>query len=124
MGVEEEATGLSFGRGGRNTFERFAEHVDGSVGFGIRWIGSEFVGEKKETSSTAAGVRKNQVGGIGNDAENHVTGVITDGGIRMRGEVVEEHVAGFGSFLRRFGLTVGDLVEGNDDGLIDGATVI
>ena len=68
--------------------------------------------------STTAGIRENKIGGIGTDSENHVAGVIADGGIRMCGEVVEEHVTGLLGMFSRRGLTVRDFIEGNDNGRI------
>ncbi len=76
------------------------------------------------TGSAAASVGKYKVGGIGADGENHVAGVIADGGNRMRGEIVEEHVTSLFGMFRRGGLTVGNLVQGNNDSGVTAAGVV
>ena len=62
------------------------------------------------TGGAATCVGKNKIGSIRTNGKNHVTGVITDGGIRMRREIVEKHVAGVFGVLGWRGLTVGDLI--------------
>ena len=58
------------------------------------------------------------------DSENHVAGVITDGGNRMRGEVVEEHVASLFGMLRWGGFAVGNLVQGDNNSGVTAARIV
>jgi hypothetical protein len=118
LGVEEEAAGFGFGRRCRDTFKSFAEDVGGPVGCWSWFVGGGLVGQKEESSCSAASVGKYQVGSVGDDAEDHVAGVITDDGVGVRGKIIEKHLAGFCSFLGWSGLAVRDLVECNDDGLV------
>ena len=50
--------------------------------------------------------------------------MIANGGIRMGGKVIEQHVAGATGKDGRFGLTVGNFVKGDQNGWIDGAGII
>jgi len=73
-------------------------------------------------STTCVG--ENEVRGIGAYCEDHVACVITDLGVGMGGEVVEEHVAGGLGVLGRGGLAVGDFIESDNDGGIAASGVI
>ena len=99
--IEKQGTGFGFGGGGGNTAECFTKDVDGTIGLGIgsRGCCRREIGEKKVTSSTTAGVGKNKVSSIRTNGENHVTSVVPDGGIRVSGKVVKEHVTGSLGFL-------------------------
>ena len=59
----------------------------------------EIVAEKEDAGGLAAGVGLREVGGVGVDVENHVPLVISDGGYRVRGSVVEK----FGYFCHGVG---------------------
>jgi hypothetical protein len=68
--------------------------------------------------------RQDEVGGVRTDSKDHVAGMITDFGIAMRGKVVQKHVAcGLGVLSRR-GLTVGDLIKGDNDGQVAASGII
>jgi hypothetical protein len=69
LSVKKKTAGLSFGSGGCNTFEGFAEYVNSTIGSGIGRIGggTGVVSEEKMTSSTTAGIGQNEIGGIGTD---------------------------------------------------------
>jgi hypothetical protein len=126
LGVEKKATGFGFGGRGGDSSNRFAKDVYGTVGLGIRrgGDGTWEAGQEKMTRCTAASVWKHKIGGIGADGENHVAGVITDRGIRMCGEVVQEHVASLLGVLCRGGLAVGDFIEGDDDSGVTATGVV
>ena len=121
LSIEKEAASFSFRGRGRNGADGFAKNMDGAVELGILRRASGTTGEisqEKMASSTTAGILENKIGGIGTDSEDHVAGVIADGGIRMCGEIVDEHVTGLLSMFGRRGLTVRDFVERNDNGRI------
>jgi len=103
LGVEDETACFSFGGRGGNSPNGFAKNVDSAIGCWVRRGASVTgkAGQEKVTGSAAASVGKNKVGGVGADCENHVAGVIADGGIRMRGEVVKKHVASLLGVYRR-----------------------
>ncbi len=66
-------------------------------------------------SRTAACVGQDEVRGIGAYCEDHVACVITDLGVGVSGQVVQEHVAGGLGVLGRGGLIVGDFVQRDYD---------
>ena len=82
------------------------------------------IGEKKQAGGAAASIGEDKIGSVGDDPENHVTCAVTNRGVRVSGKIVEEHVASLFSFLSWPGLIVGDFVERNNDGGINGATVV
>ena len=98
--------------------------MDGAVGFGSWLHRVGLIGEKKETGGSTASVGQDQVRCLGNDAEYHIACMEADDGVRMGGEIIEQHLAGFGSLLCGTGLAVGDFVECDDDGLVDGSAII
>ena len=126
LSVQEETASFGFGSGGSNGTNGFAEDMNGAIGLGVRrraggtWKGSE----EKMASSTASSIRKNKVGGIGADSKNHVAGMVADGSIRMRGEIVEQHIAGlFGVFGGR-SLVAGDFVQRNNHSGVTAAGIV
>jgi hypothetical protein len=91
LGVQEETTGFSFGGRSGNSPNGFAENVNSAVGGRIRrgTGGTGKTCQEKVTGGATASIGKNEIGSIGADGENHVASVITDGGIGMRGKVVQ-----------------------------------
>ena len=98
--------------------------MNGTIGAWVGKLAVSVVAEKKLASRAAASMGKDKIGGIGDDAEDHVAGVKTEGCIRMSGQVVEKHVACFGGFFSWTGLAVRDFVQGNKDCLIDRTAVV
>lgn len=117
LGVEEKTTCFSFGGRGGNSTNGFAKNVNSTIGFGVRWRagGTGKVCKKEMTGGAAASIRKGKIGSVRADGEDHVTGAIPNGSIRMRGKVVKKHVAGLFGLFRGGGLAVGDFVQGNND---------
>ena len=73
--------------------------------------------------STAASIRKNKVDGIGGHGKDHVGGIIANGSIGMRGEIVKKHVAGLFGVLGWRCLSIGDFVRRNNDGRVTAAGI-
>ena len=126
LGVEKEAAGFGFRGGGGDGADGFAKNVNGTIGLGIRRrAGSGGKGgEEKMTRSTAASIRKNKVGGIGGYGKDHVAGIIANGSIGMRGEIIKKHVAGFFGVLGWRGLIIGDFVQRDNDGRVTAAGIV
>jgi len=104
-----------------------AKDMDGAIGCGVlgkRACCQRKISEQKVAGSTAAGIGENKVSGIRADGKDHVASVVPDGGIRMGGKLVKEHVAGSLGFFGRRCLVVGDFVEGGDDRGITAAGVV
>ena len=80
--------------------------------------------KEKMSSSAAASIGKNKIGGIGGDGKNHVAGIIADGSIGMRGKVVKKHVASLFGFYCRRRLVIGNFVQSNNDGGITTAGIV
>jgi hypothetical protein len=95
-----------------------AKNMDGTIKLGSgRQAGcNREIGQEEIASITTTGIWERKIGSIRADSKDHVAGVITDGGIGMSGELVKEHVAGLWGMFGWRGLTVGDFVEGNNDG--------
>ena len=85
LSIENEASSFSFRSRGSKCADSFAENMDGAVELGIqrRAGGTGQISQEKMAGSTTAGIWENKIGGIGTDSEDHVAGVIADGGIRM-----------------------------------------
>ena len=126
LGVEKETTGFGFRGRGSNRPNGFAKDVNGAIGGWSRrgTGGTRKSGQEKMTGSTAASVGKDKVCGIGADGKDHVAGMITDGGDGMCGKVVKEHVTGLSSVFRWGSLTVGDLVQGDNDRGVTAARIV
>jgi hypothetical protein len=120
LGIEEETAGFSLRSRGSNCANSSAKNMDGTIklGSGRRAGCTREIGQEEIASSTTTGIWERKIGSIGADSKDHVAGVITDGGIGMRGEIVQEHVAGLSGMFGWRGLTVGDFIEGNNDGEI------
>ena len=67
--IKKKTAGLSFGSGGCNTFESFAEHMNGTIWSGIGWVGggTGVISEEKMTRSATAGVGQDKICSIGTD---------------------------------------------------------
>jgi hypothetical protein len=117
LGIEEETTGFSLRSRGSNCAYCSAKNMDGTIklGSGRRAGCTREIGQEEIASSTTMGIWERKLGSIRADSKDHVAGMITDGGIGMRGEIVKEHVAGLSDMFGWRGLTVGDFVEGNND---------
>ena len=91
LGVQEKTASFSFGGRGRDCPNCLAKDMYGSIGCWIRGGtgGTGKTGQEKVTGGTAAGIGKYKIGSIGADGENHVACVVTDGGIRVSGEVIK-----------------------------------
>ena len=75
-------------------------------------------------SSTAASIGKDKISGIGANGKDHIAGMIANGSIGMRGEIIEQHIAGELGLLGGRGLVVGDFVQGDDNGGVTTARVV
>ena len=125
LGVEKEAAGFGFGGGCGGGANGLAKNMDGTIGLWIRRrAGSGGKGcKEKMACSTAASIRKDKVGGIGGYSKDHVAGIIANGSIGMRGEIVKKHVAGLFGVLGWRCLSIGDFVRRNNDGRVTAAGI-
>ena len=117
LSIEKETAGFSLRSRGSNCANSSAKNMDGTIklGSGRRAGCTREIGKEEIASSTTTGIWERKIGSIGADSKDHVAGVITDGGIGMRGEIVQEHVAGLSGMFGWRILTVGDFIEGNND---------
>lgn len=124
--VEKQTSGFGFRGRGSDCSNGFAENVNCTVGdrIGRGAGGTGKGGEEKVTSSTAAGIGEDKVSGVGADSKNHVTGMVPDGGIGVRGEVVEQHITGLFGVDRGGSLIVGNFIQGDDDGGVTTAGIV
>ena len=126
LGIEEETANFGFGSGGGNSAKGFAENVEGTVlDWSRRVAGGGSQGCKiKMTCRTATSIGQDEVRRVGADSQDHVAGMIANGGKGMSAEVVEQHVAGSTSFFGGCSLLIRDLVESNDDGGVASARIV
>ena len=116
----KEAAGFGFRGGCGDGANGLAKKMNGTIGLGIRrragsgWKG----GKEKMARSSAASIRKNEVGGIGGYGKDHVAGIIVNGSIGMCGELIKKHVTGFFGVLGWRGLIIGDFVQRDNDGRV------
>ena len=62
------------------------------------------VAEKEEASTVTASLGQDEIGGIRDNAKNHITGVVANDGIGMGGEIIEKVIAGFACDFSWLGL--------------------
>ena len=122
----EAGANFSFGGGCHDVAQDVADNVDGSI---ERWVGGCGVSgrlgtEEEETSSTSAGFGFGEVGCIAVNVEAHVTGMVTNGGIRVRGSVVEQVDCGFGGGFGALGLSGGEAAKGDKHGVVNGTGIV
>ena len=98
--------------------------MDRSISLGLRRIGGRTITEKKETCAATACTRENKVGGVSNDIEDHVTGVVTNDRIRVGSKIIQEVVASLASDNGGLGLGAGDFVEGRKNRGVNSAGVV
>jgi hypothetical protein len=112
--------------GGYNVGNGFAVDQNGTVefddGYG-RW-GRRTTSKKKQTRIAASGAGFDQVSCIRDDPQLHATGMVADGGIRVRMGVIHEHVATVGCVFRRSRLTSAKVVEGHQHGGINAPGIV
>ena len=108
LAVEKKTTSFSFGSGGRNAAKSFAKNTDHTIWFGIRRRGSWEITEKVDASTAAASIGKYKISSIGYYTEDHVAGIITDGGVRMCGKIIEKHITSFAGEDSGLCLIIGD----------------
>jgi hypothetical protein len=118
LDIEEETAGFSLRSRGSNCANSSAKNMDGTIklGSGRQASCTREIGQEEIARSMTTGIWERKIGSIQADSKDHAAGVIMDGGIEMRGEIVKEHVAGLLGMFGWRGLTVGDFVEGNNDG--------
>ena len=121
----EAGANFSFGGGCHDVVQDVADNVDGSI---ERWVGGcgvsgRFGTEEEETSSTRAGFGFGEVGCIAVDVEAHVTGMEANGGVRVRGSVVEQVDCGFGGGFGALGLSGGEAAKGDKHGVVNGSAI-
>ena len=100
--------------------------MDSTVELGVwRRAGSTGkVGKEEMAGSTTASVGKDKISGVRVYGEDHIAGVVANRGVGMRGQVIEKHIAGlFGVVCGRC-LTVGNFIQGDNDGRIATARVV
>ena len=90
--IVEEAGEFGFGGGGHDVFENTADGMDGAVvgrQSGGRFGGIRRQGTEEEMAADpAACFGLGEVGGVAADPEDHVAGVVADGGISMGSTVI------------------------------------
>ena len=69
-------------------------------------------------------IGKHKISGIGNYTEDHIAGIVADGGVRMCGKIIKEHVASFAGEDSGLCLIVRDFIEGNTNGGINGSGIV
>lgn len=94
-----------------------------SLGGGCVWIRVGFVTEKMETTSARASFGFRQVGGIAVNVKEHCTGMITNGGIRVCGCIVEKVNGSFGSGFGALGLGSCKAAKCNKHGTVNGTGI-
>ena len=85
LSVEKKTTGFGFGCRRGNASNSLADDVDCTAWLGLRRIGGRGVTEDIDACTTTASIGVCEIGGVSNDAENHVTGAETSGRIGMGG---------------------------------------
>ena len=131
FGIVEECAKFGFGGGGHDGVDDGAVDVDGAVdgwrdGVGI-WSGGCVGGEGAEeeiAAGTGAGLGFGEVGCVAVDVEDHVAGMVADGGVRMSGAVVEQLGDGARGGFGTVGLGAGEGAEGDEQSGVDGASVV
>ena len=68
--------------------------MERTIGLILGRSGCGAIGESEERGSPTARARENKIGGVRDEAEDHVAGVVANGSIGMSVQVVEELVAG------------------------------
>lgn len=120
FGVDKECADFGFGSGGGNVAEDTSEAQDGSV----ESSGVIVVAKEEVATSTTAGFGFVEVAGVAVNDELHIAGTVYENGVRVSVAVVKELVdRGCGSFggTALFG---GEVTECDEEGAVDGASVI
>lgn len=123
-----ETSEFGFGGGGHDVFEDATDGVDGAViGRLVGWWFGRIRGDGAEVevaANTAASARFREVGCVAVDVEDHAAGVVSDGGILVRGGIVQEFGEGFGCVFGAFGLGGGEGAEGDKHGGVNSSGIV
>ena len=82
LGSEEDTASFGFSGRADDIFDSIAEDMEGGIEHRCRG-GGGILTEDEPCRSSGAGFGEDKVGGVGFKLQNHIAGMVSEGGIRM-----------------------------------------